>query len=67
MYTEGLVGIKMSQTKSRRKFTPEFRLEAAQLVVDHGYKVKDAAEAMGGLANQQLINGQDNYVKNAQV
>lgn len=47
MYTEGLVGIKMSQTKSRRKFTPEFRLEAAQLVVDHGYKVKDAAEAMG--------------------
>ena len=28
-------------------FTPEFRLEAAQLVVDQGYIVKDAAVAMG--------------------
>jgi len=34
-------------TRSRPTFTPEFRLEAAQLVVDQGYIVKDAAAAMG--------------------
>jgi len=34
-------------TRSRPTFTPEFRLEAAQLVVDQGYIVKDAATAMG--------------------
>ena len=35
-------------TKPKRpNFSPEFRLEAAQLVVDQGYKVRDAAEAMG--------------------
>ena len=32
---------------SRSTFTPEFRLEAAQLVVDQGYTVKAAAAAMG--------------------
>ena len=31
---------------SRPTFSPEFRLESAQLVVDQGYSVKDAAEAM---------------------
>ena len=35
----------MGQT--RRKFTPEFRLETAQLVLDHGYTYKAAREAMG--------------------
>jgi transposase len=30
----------------RPRFTPEFRLEAAQLVVDQGYSVKEAADAM---------------------
>jgi transposase len=34
-------------TRSRSTFTPEFRLEAAQLVVDQGYTVKAAAAAMG--------------------
>ncbi|SMN01665.1 Mobile element protein [uncultured Candidatus Thioglobus sp.] len=34
-------------TRSRPTFTPEFRLETAQLVVDQGYIVKDAAAAMG--------------------
>ncbi len=29
-----------------RNFTPEFRLEAAQLVVDQGYSVREAEEAM---------------------
>ena len=34
-------------TGTRPTFTPEFRLEAAQLVVDQGYTVIDAANAMG--------------------
>ena len=31
---------------NRRNFTPEFRLESAQLVVDKNYSVIEAAEAM---------------------
>lgn len=31
----------------RRNFSPEFRLEAAQLVVDQGYTMKAACAAMG--------------------
>ena len=34
-------------TKKRRTFSPEFRLEAAQLVLDQGYTFKAACEAMG--------------------
>jgi len=30
----------------RRTFTPEFKLEAAQLVVDQNYSVREAANAM---------------------
>lgn len=30
-----------------RNFSPEFRLEAAQLVVDQGYTIKAACDAMG--------------------
>jgi transposase len=33
--------------KTRPTFTPEFRLESAQLVVDQKYSVREAAEAMG--------------------
>ena len=33
--------------RKRRTFSPEFKLEAAQLVVDHGYTVKAACEAVG--------------------
>ena len=33
--------------KTRARFTPEFRLESAQLVVDQNYSVRQAAEAMG--------------------
>lgn len=33
--------------KKGPNFSPEFRLETAQLVVDQGYKNKEAAEAMG--------------------
>ena len=33
--------------RTRPTFSPEFRLEAAQLVVDQGRTVKEAATAMG--------------------
>jgi len=32
--------------QSRRTFTAEFKLEVAQLVVDHGYSVREASTAM---------------------
>ncbi len=32
--------------RTRRTFSPEFKLEAAQLVVDQGYSVVEAAKAM---------------------
>lgn len=35
----------MSRT-GKRNFTPEFRLESAQLVVDQSYSVREAATAM---------------------
>ena len=31
----------------KRTFSPEFRLEAAQLVVDQGYSLREACDAMG--------------------
>jgi len=33
-------------TRPKRNFTPEFRLESAQLAVDQGYSVREAAQAM---------------------
>jgi Transposase and inactivated derivatives len=33
--------------KTRRTFSPEFKLESAQLVVDHGYTVRAACDAVG--------------------
>ena len=33
--------------KKRRTFSPEFRLESAQLVVDQHYKIREAALAVG--------------------
>ena len=32
--------------RKKRSFSPEFRLECAQLIVDQDYTVKEAAEAM---------------------
>lgn len=32
--------------KSRKNYSPEFRLETAQLVLDHGYTHEEAAKAM---------------------
>jgi transposase len=34
-------------TKTRRTFSSEFKLEAAQLVVEQGYTLKAACDAMG--------------------
>jgi len=34
-------------TKTRRTFSPEFRLESAQLVVDQGYSIRAGCDAMG--------------------
>ncbi|PCJ86223.1 MAG: hypothetical protein COA54_08810 [Thiotrichaceae bacterium] len=45
MHFEPLGGI--MNKKTRPTFTPEFRLESAQLVVDQKYSVREAAEAMG--------------------
>lgn len=39
------VGDKMT-IQNRKTFTPEFKLEAAQLVVEHGYSTREAALAM---------------------
>ncbi|WP_284450781.1 transposase, partial [Methylophaga thalassica] len=33
-------------TKQRRSFTPEFKLEAASLVVDQNYSVSEACKAL---------------------
>lgn len=33
--------------RTRRTFSPEFRLESAQLVLDKNYTIKEAALAMG--------------------
>ena len=33
-------------TRKKRNFSPEFRLECAQLIVDQGYSVREASEAM---------------------
>ena len=39
------LGVDMSK-RSRRRFSPEFKLEAAQLVLDQSYSVTEAAAAM---------------------
>lgn len=41
-----LSGDTMSK-KRKSHVSPEFRLEAAQLVVDQGYSIREAASAMG--------------------
>ena len=35
------------KSKSRRTFSPEFKLESAQLVVDQQYNIREAALAVG--------------------
>jgi len=45
MHTKLLCGEIMK--RARRTFTPEFKQEAAELVVSQGYSIRDAAKAMG--------------------
>jgi transposase len=45
MHFEQLGGTMVKKTRAR--FTPEFRLESAQLVIDQSYSIREAAEAMG--------------------
>jgi len=35
-----------SMARQRKRFQAEFRMECAELVLDHGYSVREAAEAM---------------------
>lgn len=49
-------------TKLKRNFSPEVRLEAAQLVVDQHYTVREAAETMN-LGIRAWINGVVSYAK----
>lgn len=57
--------------QTRPKFSPEFRLESAQLVVEQGYSVREAAEAMNvGKSTmdkwvRQLRNERNGVVSNA--
>ncbi len=48
MHFEELGG--MMNKKTRPRFTPEFRLESAQLVVEQNYSVREAAQAMACVA-----------------
>ena len=46
MHTNIISDVNMSK-KTRPRFSPEFKVECAQLVVDEGYSVREAAEPMG--------------------
>ncbi len=52
--------------RTRPTFTPEFRLEAAQLVVDQGYSIREAAKAMN-VGKSSWINGFANSRLNVMV
>ena len=51
--------------RNRRNFSPEFRLEAAQLVLDQHYTVAAAATAMN-VGKSTMDNGFASLKKNAQ-
>lgn len=42
--------------KKRKTFSPEFWLESAGLMVDHGYTVKAACDAMGVVSKTSMEN-----------
>jgi transposase-like protein len=52
--------------QTRPKYSPEFRLEVAQQVVDAHRSVRDVAEAKG-LEYPLLINGLDSCAKSDKV
>ena len=46
MHTNNISDVNMTK-KSRPRFSPEFKVECAQLVLDQGYSVREAATSMG--------------------
>lgn len=44
--------------KTRTRYTPEFKLESAQLVIDQGYSVREASKAMS-----VSLSSMDNWVR----
>lgn len=52
--------------KTRPRFTPELRLESAQLVVDKNYSVREAVETTG-VGNPRWINGFVSLERSAQA
>lgn len=46
MHTNIISDVSMIK-KRRPRYTPEFKVECAQLVIDEGYSIREAAEAMG--------------------
>ena len=49
------------RSKTRRTFSPEFRLESAQLVVDQNYSMREAALAVG-VGNSTIDHVIDEFV-----
>lgn len=45
MITLNMTGEQMNK-KSRPTYSPEFRLKVAELIVDQGYTIRDASDAM---------------------
>jgi len=45
MITLNITGEQMTK-RTRPTFSPEFKLEVAELVIDHGYTIRKACEAM---------------------
>ena len=45
-------------SRQRRSFSPEFKLEAARLVIDQGYSIADAARSLdvGTMAIRRWVN-----------
>lgn len=53
--------------RTRPTFSPEFRLESALLVIEQGYTVQEAANAVGVGKSTEWISGFAKYVKSVMV
>ncbi len=54
------------RNKTRRTFSPEFRLESALLVVDQNYSIREAATAVG-VGHSTMDKWVGNCTKNEMV
>ncbi|SAJ85593.1 transposase IS3/IS911 family protein [Enterobacter cloacae] len=52
-------------TKQRRSFTPEFKREAACLVLDQGYSHIEAARSLGVVESALRRCGQNSFKRSA--